>query len=64
MTNPDLVYACTWQFPRFGPHAFFLGLQSVFKAYYGLELEYTYYGKPNEVTYEYAESILKKKAER
>jgi hypothetical protein len=39
-TNPDLVWPYQWPIPRFGPKALLLALESVFKAYYGLDIEY------------------------
>jgi len=40
MTNPDLVWPNQWPVPRFGPKTFLIALQAIFKAYYGLDIEY------------------------
>ena len=57
-TNPDLVYADTWPFPRLGPGSFKLSLEVVFKALYGFDIEYSHYGKPYALTFDYAEQFL------
>ena len=57
-TNPDLVWPYMWPIPRFGPRTLLIALESIFKAYYGLDIEYIQYGKPNEPTYNYCESLL------
>ena len=62
-TNPDLVWPYQWPIPRFGPRTLLIALESIFKAYYGLGIEYVQYGKPNEPTYNYCERLLKEQAE-
>lgn len=39
-TNPDLVWPTEWPIPRYGPKAFLISLEAIFKAYYGLDIEY------------------------
>ena len=55
LTNPDLIYADSWPLPRFGPRTFFLSLQAIIKSYYGFETEHIFYGKPNKITFDFAE---------
>ena len=62
-TNPDLVWPYQWPIPRFGPKTLIIALESIFKAYYGLDIEYIQYGKPNEPTYTFCERFLKDKAD-
>ena len=61
-TNPDLVWPYQWPIPRFGPRTLIIALESIFKAYYGLDIEYLQYGKPNEPTYTYCERLLQSQA--
>ena len=61
-TNPDLVWPYQWPIPRFGPRTLIIALESIFKAYYGLNIEYIQYGKPNEPTYDYCEKLLYEQA--
>jgi HAD superfamily hydrolase (TIGR01450 family) len=63
ISNPDLVYADTWPFPRYATHSFVLSLGACFKAYYEIDIEYTYFGKPELSTSNYAEKLLKAKAQ-
>lgn len=62
-TNPDLVWPYQWPIPRFGPRTLIIALESIFKAYYGLDIEYVQYGKPNEPTYQFCERALKRQAD-
>jgi len=62
MTNPDIVWPYTWPIPRFGPKTFLLALQAVFKAYYGMDVEYHQYGKPEKPTFDFAEALLRRQA--
>lgn len=39
-TNPDIVWPYHWPVPRFGPKTFLLAFEAIFKAYYGLDVEY------------------------
>ena len=61
-TNPDLVWPYQWPVPRYGPLTFIIALQSIFKAYYGFDIEYIQYGKPNEPTYSFCERSLQRLA--
>lgn len=45
-TNPDLVWPYHWPVPRFGPKTLIIAFEAIFKAYYGLDVEYIQYGKP------------------
>ena len=59
LTNPDLVWAYRWHIPRYGPRTFIIAFEAIFKAYYGFEVEYQQFGKPNELTYDFAEKQLR-----
>ena len=63
LTNPDLVYADQWKYPRFAPEAFRLSLFAVYKEYYGMDIEYTQYGKPLKGSFDFAERRLRRLAQ-
>ena len=54
----DLLCPTTHKFPRMSQGAFRLGLESMYKAITGVELERTIYGKPERATYVYADEVL------
>ncbi|KAJ1944260.1 hypothetical protein FBU59_002651, partial [Linderina macrospora] len=63
MSNPDLVYSNEYPRPRFGQGAFHTCLRAMWAALTnGRPLDYTLYGKPNKVQYQYAERVLDKMA--
>ena len=39
-TNPDLVWPYHWPIPRFGPKTLMIAFQAIFKAYYGMDVDY------------------------
>lgn len=62
--NTDMVWMAEASMPRFGHGTFLHCLESVYEKLSGRELNYTaIVGKPSEITYYYAESMLKKHAE-
>ena len=63
LTNPDLVWPYNWPIPRYGPKAFIIAFEAIFKAYYGYGVEYFQYGKPETPTYDFAERLLEKQAQ-
>ncbi|KAL0486592.1 CDP-alcohol phosphatidyltransferase class-I family protein [Acrasis kona] len=60
MSNPDLLYSGTYSTPRFGQGLFKLCLQSVYKEMNKRDLRLNQFGKPEKVTYEFAEKKLEK----
>jgi HAD superfamily hydrolase (TIGR01450 family) len=63
LTNPDLIYADKFKLPRHGQGILLHCLKEVFADIYGIEnIEYTQYGKPEELTFDYAEKLLLQKA--
>ncbi|ORX74245.1 HAD hydrolase [Linderina pennispora] len=63
MSNPDLVYSNEYPRPRFGQGAFHTCLRAMWAALTnGKPLNYTLYGKPNKVQYQYAERVLDRMA--
>jgi ribonucleotide monophosphatase NagD (HAD superfamily) len=57
-TNFDLVYADNWPEPRFGPQAFSIYFDAIFKETYHYAPEYIIYGKPAAVTFDFCERVL------
>ena len=58
VTNNDLTFAHLWHEPRFGPKAFTICLEVMFKELYRYNIEYFLYGKPEAIAYEYAERAI------
>jgi HAD superfamily hydrolase (TIGR01456 family) len=58
MSNPDLLYSGKFPTARFGQGLFKLCIQAAYKEMTGRELELTQFGKPEKVTYEFAEKKL------
>ena len=59
LTNNDLTFAYLWHEPRFGPGAFKIALQTMFKELYRYDLDYIMYGKPEPIAFEFAERMIK-----
>ena len=60
VANPDLAYSDTFCVPRITSGSFITCLQSLVSANTGgkAELDVTFFGKPQPLTYEYAQSML------
>ncbi|GHJ89943.1 hypothetical protein NliqN6_6345 [Naganishia liquefaciens] len=59
-SNPDLEWQSDYPLPRFGQGAFRLAVEQIYKATTGLDLQYTQYGKPHAVTYNFAQEMIMK----
>ncbi|MCJ1474561.1 hypothetical protein MMC13_003220 [Lambiella insularis] len=58
-SNPDLLWAAAWHLPRLGQGGFRESLEGVWRAVTdGADLQKIMFGKPNEVTYAFAEKKL------
>ncbi|XP_020857254.1 haloacid dehalogenase-like hydrolase domain-containing 5 isoform X1 [Phascolarctos cinereus] len=65
ISNMDLLWMAEAKMPRFGHGTFLLCLESIYRKITGKELKYAaLVGKPNITTYQYAESLIRKQAER
>uniref|UniRef100_A0A8C6YC33 Haloacid dehalogenase-like hydrolase domain-containing 5 n=1 Tax=Naja naja TaxID=35670 RepID=A0A8C6YC33_NAJNA len=61
--NMDLMWAAEAQSPRFGHGTFMVCLENIYKKITGKELKYeALMGKPSEVTYHYAEYLIRTQA--
>ncbi|XP_070594664.1 haloacid dehalogenase-like hydrolase domain-containing 5 isoform X2 [Erythrolamprus reginae] len=61
--NMDLMWAAEAQSPRFGHGTFMVCLENIYKKITGKELKYeALMGKPSEVTYHYAEYLIRSQA--
>ncbi|KAM5148584.1 haloacid dehalogenase-like hydrolase domain-containing 5 [Mantella aurantiaca] len=61
--NMDLMWMAEARAPRFGHGIFLVCLESIYKKITGKELKYeVLMGKPSEVTYHYAEYLIRSKA--
>ncbi|CAF4663791.1 unnamed protein product, partial [Rotaria socialis] len=59
--NRDLVFKAAADLPRFGHGAFLTCLETLYKSISGNDLKYTaFVGKPNEISFQYAETIANK----
>ncbi|PWN21510.1 HAD-superfamily hydrolase [Microstroma glucosiphilum] len=58
-SHGDLVWGNEFPVPRLGQGAFADAFKAVYKAVTGLDLQYTTFGKPSKLTYEYADKLLK-----
>eukprot|EP00347_Sterkiella_histriomuscorum_P019004 403343335 len=63
LTNPDLVYADKFKILRHGQGILIHCLKQTFKQMYGFDFTFTQYGKPERATFDYAEEILRQKAQ-
>ncbi|KAL1918801.1 uncharacterized protein VTP21DRAFT_2823 [Calcarisporiella thermophila] len=57
-SNPDIIWSTDFPLPRYGQGAFRLALGALFKWTTGREMEYTQFGKPHAITYEYAKRAM------
>jgi HAD superfamily hydrolase (TIGR01456 family) len=62
-SNSDLVWANDFPVDRLAQGSFRLALETLYKKLTGHELEYTKFGKPERVTYEYAAKALQEQAD-
>ncbi|RKP13640.1 HAD-like domain-containing protein [Piptocephalis cylindrospora] len=60
----DLVWSNEFPSPRLGQGGFKVALETLYSSLTGSELKCTVYGKPNRVTYEFAEKVLHAEARR
>lgn len=60
VANPDFVYGGRFSFVRFTVGAFLMCLNKLHKELVGREIEYELYGKPEQVTYDWAKDVLQK----
>mmetsp|Transcript_13188 Transcript_13188/g.24454 ORF Transcript_13188/g.24454 Transcript_13188/m.24454 type:complete len:342 (+) Transcript_13188:196-1221(+) len=60
-SNEDFVFASTYDHPRFAQGAFVETLSHLYKLSGGDQLEIERFGKPNKVTFDYAENLLEAK---
>ncbi|KAL1918677.1 uncharacterized protein VTP21DRAFT_2699 [Calcarisporiella thermophila] len=58
-SNPDIIWSTDFPLPRYGQGAFRLALDALFEWTTGRKLEYTQFGKPHAVTYEYAREAMR-----
>ncbi|KAG2519354.1 hypothetical protein JM16_007183 [Phytophthora kernoviae] len=58
VSNDDFVFSGAYPFPRFAQGAFTRCLKLLYEDFTGRTLEVTNYGKPHNVTYNYAEGLL------
>lgn len=65
LTNPDLIYADKFEIPRHGQGILIHCLEELMRDIYGVDkVEYTQYGKPERLTFDYAEHLFLDKAHR
>lgn len=53
-----------WPLPRYGPNYFFIAMPGVVKQMYGFDVEWINYGKPERLTFDYAEQLLREKSRK
>lgn len=64
-SNTDLLWMAEAKMPRFGHGTFLLCLEAIYRKVTGKELRYEgLMGKPSLLTYQYAEGLLRRQAER
>jgi len=63
-SGPDFTYVAEWPSPRFGAGIFPLSLENLYKAEFGRELDYTFYGKPYAPTFQYAQSLIEEQCKK
>jgi len=63
-SNPDFLFSGVHSEPRLAAGAFRVCLEALYKEYTGKPLQYTLFGKPYAVTYEFAEKLLRQQAEQ
>ncbi|KAI8057972.1 HAD-like domain-containing protein [Syncephalis plumigaleata] len=57
-SNPDLLWSNDFPVSRYAQGAFRVALEALYERITGRKLEYTLFGKPETVTYKYAEELL------
>ena len=57
--NRDFIWPNTWPVPRYGPRVFLISLRAVYQQYYGFDFKVIQYGKPEKLTFEFTETLLK-----
>ncbi len=62
--NADIVYATDYPHPRYTQGAFVESFRHLFQLYHRIPLQMTYYGKPFDIQYRYAEDMLHKQSEK
>lgn len=60
-SHGDLVWGNDFSAPRFGQGAFQLAVRSIYEQTSGRKLEAVTFGKPQRLTYEYADALLSEK---
>eukprot|EP01135_Chromosphaera_perkinsii_P006852 Nk52_evm7s621 gene=Nk52_evmTU7s621 len=63
-SNADFLWMAEHNEPRFGQGAFTMCLNTLFEGMTGSPLNYTQFGKPYPITYEYSEALLQNEASR
>jgi HAD superfamily hydrolase (TIGR01456 family) len=63
-SNADIVYATDYPLPRFTQGAFVEAFKYLFQLYHGIPLEVTFFGKPYDIQYRYAEEMLQQQANK
>lgn len=63
ISNPDIVYADDYSVPRYAQGPLLRQLEVVHRIVYGEEIECSVYGKPSRLTFDFAEKVLRRKAE-
>ncbi|KAE8223335.1 hypothetical protein CF319_g3627 [Tilletia indica] len=58
-SHGDLLWGNDFPVVRYGQGAFRIACESIYEATTGNKLEYTVFGKPERLTYEYAEAVLR-----
>ncbi|KAK0551446.1 hypothetical protein OC846_002025 [Tilletia horrida] len=62
-SHGDLLWGNDFPGVRFGQGAFRIAAEAIYQATTGRPLQYTVFGKPERLTYEYAEAVLRKQIE-
>jgi len=62
--NRDFIWPNTWPVPRYGPRIFLISLRAIYQEYYGFDFKVIQYGKPEKLTFQFTETLLKQKAQR
>ncbi len=62
--NADLAYSTEYHLPRFTQGAFLASFRHLYEAYHNTPLNYTLFGKPYRIQYDFAEKMLQSEARR
>ncbi|KAF0448074.1 HAD-superfamily hydrolase [Gigaspora margarita] len=57
-SNPDIIWSNDCLLPRLAQGSFRLSLEHLYKKITGLQIKYSLFGKPEEVTYKFAHKLL------